>query len=370
MTLALAIATLLLTRQAQIPWVTGLAAPWALLLVFGTLRVTPSLAAALPIVFYGAASMIGSTLAGNEAAHALRFLTILVGTLFAFHVRSLHVSARWVLAPVILQAVLITIVAVVLGALQDPLLASAVRGTALENNWGDIYSFDGLYFRVQVIGNALLPLLFMVCLWHVHRGRFYRWGLLAAGIGLVAAGNLTYFITAGVALALRGRRLLARSLALRLLAGLATVVLLAYTWTVGETLLERKFDGGDSSMGVRFDQAAVAAEHMGRSPAALLFGAGLGAKFPNGRERAYSEHQYIELQALYLTYQIGLVGMLLYALTAAWMARQALTRDGRTIFWLYVLAGISNPYILDTNQIVATLLLVHLFPRTATDRHD
>jgi hypothetical protein len=368
MTLALALATLLLTRQAQIPWMTGLAAPWALLLVFGTLHVTPSLAASLPIMVYGAASLIGSMVAGNDAGNALRFLVILIGTLLAFQVKPKRISASWVLSPILLQAFLITLVAVVLGVLQDPLIASTVRFTSLERNWGDIYSFDGLYFRVQVIGNALLPLLFMVCLWRVHHGRFYRWGLPLASIGLVAAGNLTYFITAGVALVVRSRKLLERSLALRLLAGLLAMATVAYTWSVADTLFERKFDGTDSSMGVRFDQIAVATEHMTRSPAVLLLGAGLGAKFPDGRERAYSEFQYIELQALYLTYQIGLVGMLLYTLTVVWMARQALDSDGRRIFWLYVLAGISNPYILDTNQIVATLLLVHLFPRAAT-RH-
>jgi hypothetical protein len=368
MTLAMALATLLLTRQAQIPWMTGLAAPWALLLVFGTLRVTPSLAAGLPIMAYGAVSLIGSTVAGNDMGNALRFSTILIGTLLAFHVKPMRISAPWVLAPILLQALLITLVAVVLGALQDPLLASTVRFTSLERNWGDIYSFDGLYFRVQVIGNALLPLLFMICLWRVDQGRFYRWGLPLASIGLVAAGNLTYFITAGVALVVRSRKLLVRSLALRLLAGLAALATVAYTWSVADTLFERKFDGTDSSMGVRFDQVAVAAEHMTRSPTTLLLGAGIGAKFPDGRERAYSEYQYIELQALYLTYQIGLVGMLLYTVTAVWAARHALNRDGRQIFWLYVLAGLSNPYILDTNQIVATLMLVHLFPR-ATARH-
>ncbi len=368
MTLALSVATLLLTRHMQLPWLTGLAAPWAMFLVLSTQRVTPALFISLPILTYSAASLIGSALTGNETDDALRFLTIVIGTILAFHVRPMQISAAWALAPIVVQALLIALVAFVLGALQDPELASAVRLASLESGWGDIYSFDGMYFRVQVIGNALLPLLFMVCLWRTDRGRFYRWGLLAASIGLVAAGNLTYFFAAGVALAVRGRRLLARSLGLRLLTVLAVCALVAYSWSVADTLIERKFDGSDSSMGVRFDQLAVAADHMTRSPATMLLGAGLGAKFPDGRERDYSQQQYIELQALYLTYQIGLVGMLLYALTVFLLAKQTLSRDGQMIFWLYVFASISNPYILDTNQIVTTLLLVHLFPRVAPAR--
>jgi len=368
-TAAFVLATTLLTRQNQLPLLEGLAAPWALLLVVVGLRINPAIAVIGPMLFYAAASMVGSIFIGRDIATAGRFFAILVGTLLAFHVRLGRVSAPWALLPILVQSLLITALAITLAVLQDPLLAAGIRNTAIENNWGDVYSFDGLYFRVQVIGNALLPLLFMICLWRFGSSRFYSWGLYLSGVGLVAAGNLTYFVTIAFALLLRRRQLLSRSLLARVLAVVAALALLTFGWDLANTLIERKFEGSDSSMGVRFDQVGVAVKAFGESPMQMLLGAGLGARFPDGLERNYSESLYIELQALYITYQIGLLGMLIYILSLIYLVRQTLNRDGRPIFWLYILSGITNPYILDTNQLVATLILVHLFSRVHDSDH-
>jgi hypothetical protein len=129
-------------------------------------------------------------------------------------------------------------------------------------------------------------------------------------------------------------------------------------------VLERKFDGGDSSMGVRFDQLDVASNLWSQSPARFLLGAGLGANFPDGHERNYSEYQYIELQSLYLLVQLGVLGMAIYLATLTISTHRFLNKDGRWIFWLYMLSGATNPYILDTNQIIATILLICFYPRS------
>ncbi|WP_298231555.1 hypothetical protein [uncultured Azohydromonas sp.] len=364
--LALGVATLLLTRHSQLPGLGGLVAPWALLILVLTLGRSTTMLALMPLLAYGSASVIGSALAGRDVADAMRFFIVLLATILAFNVRPRTISQPWALAPVALQCVLITALSVGLGVMQDPLVAGTVREMAIENAWGDVYSFDGIYYRVQVIGNALIPLLFMVCLWERKKRFFHKAGLLVSALGLVAAGNLTYFIVAALALALRYRSLLARQwLLLFLLIPLMAVSAIIFSGDAQE-IIDRKFEGSDSSMGVRFDQVDAAQRSFENSPASLVFGAGLGARFPDGKERNYSEFLYIELQALYVTYQIGILGMLLYMLTVAWCVRRRLNMEGRSIFWLYMLSGITNPYILDTNQIVMTMLLVHLFPARTT----
>lgn len=363
--IGLFVATLLVTRQTQVPGLDGLAAPWALLLVVACLRWRPALAALLPMSLFGAASVLASLLLGNDPANALRFFVITVGTLLAFHIRPVAVAPGIVLLPLALQAGLIAAVSIGLGVLHDDELAALVRAWVLETTWGDIYSFDGLYYRVQVIGNALLPLLFLVSLWRWRQSRFHRFMTLLALLGLVAAGNLTYLLMAGVAVLIRTWRFALRHMAARIFVALVACVAIALAWSTANDVLERKFDGTDSSMGVRFDQLEVAADLWRESPARFVFGAGLGANFPDGRERNYSEYQYIELQSLYLLVQLGLVGMALYLATLALGARRFLNAHGQCIFWLYMLSGITNPYILDTNQIIATLLLVCFFPRSA-----
>ena len=55
--------------------------------------------------------------------------------------------------------------------------------------------------------------------------------------------------------------------------------------------------------------------------------------------------------------------MAIYATTLWVSARHRLDADGRKIFWLYMLSGCTNPYIFDSNQIIATIVLVVAFPR-------
>lgn len=364
LTFCLFVATFLLTRHTQIPALSGLAAPWALLMVLLWLRWQPALGMLLPVLAYGGCSMMLIMVAARDPANATRFFVIIAGTLLAFHIRPTRISAPWALLPVAAQALIIASVSASLTMMQDLGSAAAARAMVLDAYWGDIYSFDGFYYRVQLIGNALIPLMFLIGLWRWRHGRFYRAIAVLSFMGLIAAGNLTYWLVGGLAVLMRLDRDTIRRPAVRalLFAAIATGLVLA--WGNLNELLGLKFDGSDSSMGVRFDQIDAAATQLTQAPLQLLFGAGVGAPFPDGRERNYSEFQYIELQSLYLFLQLGLIGMTLYLGTLAASARRFLNADGRKIFWLYVLTGISNPYILDTNQIVTTVLLVCLFPPT------
>lgn len=365
MTLSLFIAGLLVTRQTQVPALGGLAAPWSLLVVVLSLRWQRSVAWLLPMCAYGSLSLLGSLLLGVELASAVRFLLVTVGTLLAFHIAPAAISARLALAPLVLQSVLIVAISLSLAVLQDLEAASAIRSMVLESNWGDIYSFDGFYYRVQLIGNALIPLLFLVSLWRWRQGLFYRAAAAASLLGLAAAGNLTYVLVAIVAILMRTWQVARRSLAARVVIGVVVCAALVLVWDTASDAFNKKFGADDSSMGVRFDQVDVAVSLWGESPLRFVLGAGLGSSFPDGRERAYSESQYIELQSLYLFVQLGLLGSAIYLASLAFSARHRLSTDGQKIFWLYMLSGITNPYILDTNQIIAAMLLVCLFPRPA-----
>ncbi|ALV08496.1 hypothetical protein [Roseateles depolymerans] len=363
LSLAFSLATLLLTRHAQVPGLSSLTAPFALLILMGTLHFSKVTLAVVPMLLFCCVSLVVSVFLGNEASVGLRFLVITIATLVAFGVRSQPVSPAWALFPVALQALGIAILSITLSVMQDPLMGGAVRAYAITSDWGDVYTLDGLYYRVQVIGNALIPLLFAVCLWQPPT-RWRRWGLILAVMGLLAAGNLTYFLMAGLAVFLRFKAYFYTHTRTWLTVFSVLAVVAVANSDVGIHSVTRKFDGAGSSMGVRFDQIDAVIRATDTLPAAVLTGAGLGSRFPNGRINDYSDSLYIELQALFVGYQLGLIGAAIYGATLLYCARHTLSREGRIIFWLYMLSGISNPYILDTNQIIATMLLVHLFPRT------
>jgi len=363
LSVGLFIATFLLTRQIQIDALNGLGAPWALLVTVAFLRVERSWQLLIPMVLYASTSVLASLAAGHDAANVLRFYVITIGTLLAFCVRPSRISAGTALLPLVFQALIVSAVSLYLGYARDDDLAAGVRAYILSTEWGDIYSFDGIYYRVQLIGNALLPFLFLVALWKYREGRFFRWVAYISFVGVIAAGNLTYSIVIAIGILIHARAWLRRHaikwFALIAVACIGTVAF----WGDIDEIVTRKFDGSDSSMGIRFDQVDAAVKVWGESPAILIVGSGLGAPYPDGKERDYSQYQYIELQALYLLIQLGLVGMLIYVATMILATASFLNADGRIIFWLYVLSGATNPTIFDTNQIVATIILVCLFPR-------
>jgi hypothetical protein len=353
----------LVTRQTQIDVLNGTAAPWAIFLALAFIRRGPALLLLLPVTVYGALSSVASTALGSDTANVLRFYVITVGTLLAFYIRPRQISAGFALSPLILQCMIIASVSLWLGFAQSEELGQLVRGYILETTWGDIYSFDGIYYRVQLIGNALVPLIFLISLWRYRQQRLYRVMTWVSFLGVFAAGNLTYVLVAGLGLAIRLWGHARKSVLTWLLMPLVFCAALFASWNGIQEAIDRKFDGTDSSMGVRFDQVDVAIESWKESPVKFLLGAGLGAPYPDGRERNYSEFQYIELQLLYLIYQLGALGIITYAATLVTLAQYCLDRNGRYIFWLYILSGSTNPTILDTNQIIATMMLVCLFPR-------
>jgi hypothetical protein len=362
LSIAFFVSAFILTRHSQLPESSVLVAPLTLAILFATVRIDRTSLTLAPMAIYCCVSLMVSSMVGNELSVSLRFLVITMATLLAFNVRTRPVSTALALLPVILQAFGIAALSFFLTISNDPHLASIIRGAAHVGGWGDIYSFDGVYFRVQLVGNALIPFLFMVSLWH-SPSKFKRWGLFTSTLGLVAAGNLTYFITAALALIIRFRsHLLSQMRTLLAVALILTIATLSFYDAASETI-SRKFSGDESSMGIRFDQIEAVVKATSQTPAALLSGAGLGSRFPNGRIIDYSDSLYIELQALYVGYQIGLFGVAIYIGSLVFLARQRLSSKGRTLFYLYMLSGISNPYILDTNQIFVTMLLVHLFPK-------
>ena len=363
LSIGLFIATFLLTRQTQIDALNGLGAPWALLMTIAFLRVERSWQLLIPMVLYASTSALASSVTGHDAGSVLRFYVITIGTLLAFCVRPIRISAKVALLPLVLQAVIVSGISLYLGYARDDELAAAVRGYVLSTEWGDIYSFDGIYYRVQLIGNALLPFLFLVSLWKYREARFFRWVTFISFVGVIAAGNLTYSIVIAIGMLVHARAWLRRHVIKWFALVAAVCIGTVAFWGDIDEIVTRKFDGSDSSMGIRFDQVDVAVRAWEESPALLMVGSGLGAPYPNGKERDYSQYQYIELQALYLLIQLGLVGMLIYVATLVLAANSFLNTDGRTIFWLYVLSGATNPTIFDTNQIVATIILICLFPR-------
>lgn len=362
MSLALCFCLLMLTRHTQFSIFQIILLPLVLLIILAAFDYQNLDKFIFTILIYCLGSLLIGAVNGYDFTDMARFFSIIVLSTVALKIRSFRISENLVFAPLVVQCVLIIGISVSLGALQDEGLARLARSTVIENNWGDIYSFNGIYYKTQLIGNALIPFLFIFLLFKGEKTTYQKLMMIIVSMGLIAAGNLSYLIASGVALAVKFKQKLKTPLGV-----FAVIVLiLISSLIVGENneILTRKFDGDDSSMGVRFDQISTAYDSFAENPYKLLIGAGLGARFPDGKQRNYSENLYIEIQSLYIFYQIGFVGFLLYVLTLIYFLRKRLSSEGRTIFWLYILASLSNPYIFDLNQILVALILSNTHARS------
>lgn len=352
----------LLTRQGQIPQLSGLAAPLAIIFLLTILRCDGWSIFFLPLIVYTSFSALLSSIRGIDLESLVRFCVILLGTAFVFHVRMPRIGT-WVLVPLMVQAAIVITLSLGLAMASDSGVGSTIRSIVINNGWGDVYSFDGIYYRVQLLGNALLPLLYLILLFKREESRVSTLLFYISVVALLAAGNLTYYIVIVVAIFIKNLSFFSRTYkGYTACAFLILLLAMLVSWSFDD-LLASKFNGAESSMGVRFDQISVAANAFGNDVFVLLLGAGIGSSFPDGLQRTYSSFNYIELQSLYLLYQIGVVGFVIYLGTIILACKKTLNKKGVTVFWLYILSGLSNPYILDTNQIVAVMIILGIFSK-------
>jgi hypothetical protein len=359
------IAVLLLTRGSQFPLLNMVLAPYVIVYLFASISIeSRSLDSIIPISIYCALSSVLSIFKAYDVFVIIRFFTIIIATLLAFETKPMRIFSAYALSPVAFQAVLISSISLFLTLNSDLLISTEIRNFVLNEGIGDIYSFDGLYYHVQVIGNALIPLLFLICLWSDYSVKYRKFGLLVSVLGLIAAGNLTYFITLGVSVIFKYWKIfLKKKFEITLIITLFLIFTQFENIQIFNDIWSAKFEGSDSSMSVRYDQINAYARVVEESPTVGIFGAGIGAPYPDGVIRKYSGSFYIELQALYIIYQIGLIGAIVYLVSFIYYVNRSLSFNGGAVLFFFMICGITNPYIFDSNQIISTILLVHLFPR-------
>ena len=355
---------LLLTRQPQLPALSNLTLTLSIVALFLFLRARAEIVVLASFGIFLCFSALVAIVHGAEPASIARFAAILMLTPIAFCWSMRTQRLGLVSVPILLQCVLIVGLALFLAAAQNTFLASELRLFFLTSGWGDVYSFDGYYYRVQLKGNALIPLFYLVFLWTVDKGRSRKVLLLVTGVALIFAGNVTYLVVCGTATVVRLWGIITSRKIRLVLFILLLVVFVLSAQDLFNFLYLSKFQGGEtSSFGMRYDQLATYLASISEHPYASIVGRGVGSCFPNSALVDYCDSLYIELQTLNILLQIGVAGLAAYSLVMYWLARRTLKPEGQVIFWLYIALSATNPYIFDINQLIATLVLVAFFGR-------
>ncbi len=237
-----------------------------------------------------------------------------------------------------------------------------IRHFFLNNNWGDVYTYNGIIWKIQLKGNALLPFAFFISM--VYYKGFKR--SLIAGLFFVAtllAGNFAYILGIILFLGLYyiySKRWTIQKIVLNGFIGIIlTIVLFNSTYNYFSNVVEQK---SVSSNSIRIDQTNVLVENMNKNLVTILFGQGLGNTVDVKTEwRDYSGAIYYELQAFYIMNQLGILFftffILINILLAYYMFKYKLLF---IVYASYIFYALFNPYFLDTSHIVAIIILLSL----------
>jgi len=304
---------------------------------------------------------------GNDPVLIVRFSFIVFIINF---ILVLNVKNRYYL-PVfkyvyLFQSLVLIVIGITMPIIFDIVSYTPIRHLFQENNWGEIYTYNSFFYRIQVVGNALLPVFFSISYIGFREKSNSVYILLFSFLGCVFAGNLAFFLAVFIfifvyeinALGRIGAHINKFKLFFTFIALSLTPVFIYYSID----LILMKSSGEGSSIGTRFDQASVLINSLSVDLPTLLFGTGIGHTLNVVTSiRDYTGQIYFELQFLYFLNQLGLIPFLLIMLVHLYFFLDRIKSfNCRLIYLIYLFYAATNPYFLDTSHVVVLILLISL----------
>ena len=236
----------------------------------------------------------------------------------------------------------------------------AVRFFSLSNGFGDIWTSGSGFVRVQILGNPLLLIAALVNL--------YEWALrdkkisILLVVGVFVAGNLSfvgiYSLVASICMALKLRNNCYRLNQLGIIIAVAVICVVYYLVPLGWDFFLSKFDGEVSSLGHRAVLVDLFTQQFKTSN--IFIGNGAGFQFKMLKEN--TTVNYIELQSLLLILKFGVVIFLAWHILI--LVGFSKSFGNYAMYFAYVFASSANPYMFDTNQLVAVIVFSSLTATT------
>lgn len=212
---------------------------------------------------------------------------------------------------------------------------------------GDMYFVYDFFPRIQLQGNALLLVAFLMEFARSKRLSVY---LVLFFVGIVIEGNFSFYLAVATFLGFYFMKYM-RQKEITIKKIFSTLVILTISMGFFFYALdqgEQKADGGNAL------RAAQAEMLLRGDP---FIGEGLGAKvLDNIRLGRMADDKYYELQTLYIFFQIGSIGLLLFYLSNVLALRRVSNTDAWCIYVAYLIGSFFNPYCFDVTQMLTATL--------------
>lgn len=314
---------------------------------------------------------------GNNISLAIRFYAIFILLLSVFFLPPKKVYINIFLILAVVQSVFLILFEIYILSFGGSDFAEYIRSKALSLELGDIYTYNNYFYRIQIKGNPILPIAFVLSLFTIKskQTKFATASLILAGI--IIAGNLAFLLSIVFFICMyllflffsnkkvvnffiyiysnNRKRIVTIGIFVLIIMILSLILLYPY---ISEVLfLKMQF-----SIPARFDQAKYLLEDFSTSVTSLLFGRGLGNLISVITDfRDYRNSYYYELQSLYILNQVGILYFLIFLFTQIiFMIKFWRNKVIYLMYLSYVLYAFTNPYLFDTTNVLVLILLCSL----------
>ncbi len=307
--------------------------------------------------------MLGYSAAfGNSLGTSLRFLIILVLIQGAFFINPKTSYIRILIGFLVLQSVFLISLHLILNLFFNMSSYMFLRLFFQAQGWGDVYTFNGLFYNIQILGNALLPFgVFVSLIYYTGIKRVIFTGILF--VGMLVAGNFAFLL--GVTFFMISLFLVTEKYSTKkFVAGFFVLIMIGILVAQpAMNYLDKTVSAkAQESNPTRIDQAEVLWGNLTENPLNFLLGKGLGNTLKvKTKWRDYTDNIYFELQSLYFLNQMGILNFLIFVGANIGLVFLFLTNTKvKVIYFAYILYAFFNPYFLDTSHIVVIITLVSL----------
>ncbi len=312
----------------------------------------------LPLAF---SFFYSSILTDNKLSLALRFFIILISIGLAYFVKVSERALKWFIYLCVFQSFCLILALLFIYIFVGYENYLPVRFYVQQQGWGDLYTYNGIFYRIQIKGSALLVIAFIL---NVETDLIKSKLVVAMFllIGIILAGNFAFLISIAIyflymVLRLRNKRSLNYYQLSLFALGICLIFILPYAYNfVVSTLADKK----DESLGARYDQTQQLLKDLFRDAFSLTLGRGLGNTLDVTTQfRNYSGLSYYELQVVYLFNQLGIIFSFCYLLYQSIIVSLKWGRSTYIviIYIIYLIYSVTNPYIFDTNHFIVIVVL-------------
>ena len=292
--------------------------------------------------------------------NSIRFFLIVITIIFAYKIKINSILIRkYFFIFIIIQSIFIILLELFLVVINDSLIYNFIRQTTIANGWGDVYTLNNIYYNIQIKGNALLPVAFMITYFkniNINKKLLLRFVIF---IAVFFSGNFAYLISITFFLFFISIYKIKSfshfyKWVVYLLILILTLFYPTYTY-INSKLTEKK----DDSIYERYQQADLLLNEMNSSKLTFIMGFGQGATFEKiTSTRDYRGSTYFELQSIYFLYQLGFFLFFLFLFVYFFLAFTKFNDKYILLVYLcYIFYSLTNPYIFDTNNFIVIILL-------------